>query len=188
MIEKYSNFKLWVGFFIDTRIGDNSLNPPSQSKAMKEKPKQQMRIWAMFCHLSALLAWILLLSLVILGIPLYLPLNILVPFIIWQFNKAKSPWIDFQGKEALNFQISLTFYSLIAIMISLLVMLTMCVIGVGSNRADNQIKIVLDGLIFVWFHLSAIALLLQLFIVNFAAFKAYHGEYYRYPLTIRVLR
>jgi len=188
MIEKYSNFKLWVGFFIDTKMGDESLNPPSQSKAMKEKPKQQMRIWAMFCHLSALLAWIFLFGLVFLGIPLYLPLNILVPFIIWQFNKAKSPWIDFQGKEALNFQISLTLYTLIVIVISLLVMLIMFVMGVTSNRAGNEVKIVLDGLIFVWSYLSEIMLLLQTFLVNFAAFKAYNGEHYRYPFTIRVLR
>jgi len=31
-------------------------------------------------------------------------------------------------------------------------------------------------------------LILQLFLVIFAAIKAYNGEHYRYPLTIRVLR
>lgn len=155
---------------------------------MREKPKKQMRIWAMFCHASALLAWLLLFFLVFLGIPLYLPLNILIPLIIWQFNKAKSPWIDFQGKEALNFQISLTFYTLIVIMISLLVMLIICAISLTTNQSGNEVKIVLDSLIFVWFSLTGIMLLLQLFLVNFAAFKAYNGEYYRYPLTIRLLR
>ncbi|AFY31523.1 DUF4870 domain-containing protein [Calothrix sp. PCC 7507] len=155
---------------------------------MREKPQQKMRIWAMFCHFSALLAWILLFSLVFIGIPFYLPLNILLPLIIWQFNKAKSPWIDFQGKEALNFQLSLTFYTLIIIIISLLVMLFICAIAVTNKRAGDEMKMVLDGLISVWFLITTIMLLLQLFLVNFAAFKAYHGDYYRYPLTIRVLR
>ncbi len=70
---------------------------------MKEKPKQQMRIWAMLCHFSALVGWILLFFLVFLGIPLYLPLNILPPLIIWHFKKSQYPWIDLQGKESLNF-------------------------------------------------------------------------------------
>ncbi|MBW4641445.1 MAG: DUF4870 domain-containing protein [Goleter apudmare HA4340-LM2] len=155
---------------------------------MREKPKQQMRVWAMFCHSSALLAWILLFFLVFLGIPLYLPLNILVPLLIWQFNKAKSPWIDFQGKEALNFQISLTLYTLAVIIISLLVILIICAIAMTTNQGGNQVKMVLDSLIFVWFSLTAIMLLLQLFLVNFAAVKAYNGEYYRYPFTMRLLR
>jgi uncharacterized protein len=155
---------------------------------MKDKPKQQMRIWAMFCHASALLAWILLFLLVFLGIPLYLPLNILLPLIIWQLNKVKSPWVDFQGKEALNFQISLTFYTLIVVIISLLVMLIICAFSLATNQAGNEVKMVLDSLIFVWFSLTIIMLLLQLFLVNFAAIKAYNGEHYRYPLTIRLLR
>ncbi len=110
---------------------------------MREKPKPQTRIWAMFCHLSALLAWMLLFLLVFLGIPLYLPFNILLPLIIWRFNKAKSPWVDFQGKESLNFQ---------------------------------------------WLVLTSAMIILQLFLVNFAALKAYNGEHYRYPWTIRFLR
>lgn len=77
---------------------------------MREKPKQQMRIWATFCHLSALLRWILLVFLVFIGIPLYLPLNLLAPLIIWRFKKKQYPWIDFQGKESINFQIFLTLY------------------------------------------------------------------------------
>ena len=31
-------------------------------------------------------------------------------------------------------------------------------------------------------------LVLQSFVVTFAAIKAYNGEHYRYPFTIRVLR
>jgi uncharacterized Tic20 family protein len=155
---------------------------------MREKPKQQMRIWAMFCHLSALLAWMLLFFLVFLGIPLYLPLNILLPLIIWRFNKAKSPWIDFQGKESLNFQISLTFYILIVIILSLLLMLTICGIALATNSTGKEVKSLLDALLMLWFVLTSSMIILQLFLVNFAALKAYKGEHYRYPWTIRFLR
>lgn len=155
---------------------------------MSEKPKQQMRIWAMLCHISALLAWLLLFFLVFIGIPLYLPLNLLAPLLIWRFKKVQYPWIDFQGKESLNFQISLTFYTLIVIILSLILVVTSCSIAVTSNSTVNEIKTTLDGLLIMFMSLILLVMLLQSFLVTFAAIKAYKGEHYRYPLTIRVLR
>ncbi|MFN6531293.1 DUF4870 domain-containing protein [Nostoc sp. ChiSLP03a] len=155
---------------------------------MKEKPKQQIRIWAMLCHLSALLGWILLGFLVFIGIPLYLPLNILPPFIIWHLKKSQYPWIDLQGKESLNFQISLTFYTFIAIAISLILVITSLSLAVTTNGSINQIKNTLDNLLIILMLLILFKLLLQSFVVTFAAVKAYNGEHYRYPFTIRVLR
>ncbi|MEH2206404.1 MAG: DUF4870 domain-containing protein [Nostoc sp.] len=155
---------------------------------MKEKPKQQMRIWAMLCHLSALLGWILLCFLVFLGIPLYLPLNILPPLIIWYFKKSQYPWIDLQGKESLNFQISLTFYTFVVITISLILVVTCLSLAVTTNGSINQIKNTFDNLLIILMSLILFKLLLQSFVVTFAAVKAYNGEHYRYPFTIRVLR
>ncbi|MBD2413821.1 hypothetical protein FACHB389_24305 [Nostoc calcicola FACHB-389] len=155
---------------------------------MRKKPKQQMRIWAMLCHLSALLAWILVLLLVFIGIPLYLPLNLFAPLMIWRFQKAKYAWIDFQGKESLNFQISLTFYTLIFIAISLLFVIVSFSLAVTTNNKVNEVKITLDSLLIVMISLISLVLILQSFLVTFAAIKAYNGEHYRYPLTIRVLR
>ncbi|MEH2232646.1 MAG: DUF4870 domain-containing protein [Nostoc sp.] len=155
---------------------------------MKEKPQQQMRIWAMLCHLSALLGWILLCFLVFLGIPLYLPLNVLPPLIVWHFKKAQYPWIDLQGKESLNFQISLSFYIFIAIAISLILVVTSLSLAVTTNGSINQIKNTLDNLLIILMSLILFKLLLQSFVVTFAAVKAYNGEHYRYPFTIRVLR
>ncbi|RCJ25188.1 hypothetical protein A6770_28010 [Nostoc minutum NIES-26] len=153
---------------------------------MRKKHKQQMRIWAMLCHISALLAWILLFSLVFLGIPLYLPLNIIAPLLIWRFKKSKYPWIDFQGKESLNFQISLTLYILILIIISLVIVLASFGIAVITNGAVD-IKTILNGLLLVWMGLIVILMLFQSLLGILAANKAYKGEHYRYPLTIRFL-
>lgn len=155
---------------------------------MREKPKQQMRIWAMLCHFSALLGWILLVFLVFFGIPLYLPLNLLAPLIIWRFKKVQYPWIDLQGKESLNFQMSLTIYTLIIIFISLFLILTSFSVAVTTNGSINQIKNTLDSLLIVLMSLFLFKLVLQSFVVTFAAIKAYNGEHYRYPLTVRILR
>lgn len=155
---------------------------------MREKPKQQMRIWAMLCHFSALLGWILLFSLVFIGIPVYLPLNLLVPVLIWRCKKVQYPWIDLQGKESINFQISLTLYTFIVIAISLILLLTSFSVAVTTNGSFNEIKTTLDSLLTVLMSLVIFKLVLQSFIVTFAAIKAYNGEHYRYPLTIRVLR
>lgn len=154
----------------------------------REKPKQQMRIWAMLCHLSALLAWIILCCFIFLGLPLFLPVNLVPPLMIWQFKKAQYPWIDLQGKEALNFQISLTFYTFIIIMISLFFMLTSFGLAVTSNESSNHVNTTLDSLLIVFMMFILFILSVQLFLVTFAGIKAYNGEHYRYPLTIRVLR
>ncbi|AVH72205.1 DUF4870 domain-containing protein [Nostoc sp. 'Lobaria pulmonaria (5183) cyanobiont'] len=155
---------------------------------MKEKPKQKMCIWVMLCHFSALVGWILLLFLVFLGIPLYLPLNILPPLIIWRFKKSQYPWINFQGKESLNFQMSLTFYTFIVITISLFIVLTSVSLAVTTNGSINEIRNTFNKLLSILMSLILFKLVLQSFVVTFAAIKAYNGEYYRYPCQIRVLR
>ncbi|MDZ8226220.1 DUF4870 domain-containing protein [Nostoc sp. ChiVER01] len=155
---------------------------------MREKPKQKMRIWATWCHLSALLGWILLVFLVFIGIPLYLPLNLLAPLIIWRLKKTQCPWIDFQGKESINFQISLTLSTLFVIGISLVILFTSFSIAVTTNASSDKIKNTLDNLLVILISLISFKLVLQSFVVSFASIKAYNGEHYRYPLTIRILR
>ncbi len=154
---------------------------------MKQTSQQQMRIWGMLCHLSAVGAWVLVIYLVVIGIPLFLPLNVIAPFVVWKYKRAQYPWIDFQGKESINFQMSLTLYTLIFIIISL------CIVFITGGLAliSNSIfllKLALNCLLTGLFLLTLFALSLQLFVVNFAAMKAYKGEHYRYPFTIRFLR
>ncbi|MEJ1933853.1 DUF4870 domain-containing protein, partial [Nostoc sp. NIES-2111] len=74
------------------------------------------------------------------------------------------------------------------IAISLLLVLASCSVAVTTNGQVNQVNTVLDGLLFIWMHFTIALLLLQLFLVTFAATKAYNGEHYRYPFTMRVLR
>ena len=70
---------------------------------MVEIDTNAQRNWSVFCHLSALVA--------LLGVPFG---NILGPLIIWLIKRNEMPLLDTEGKKALNFQISMTIYILIA--------------------------------------------------------------------------
>ncbi|WP_240688136.1 DUF4870 domain-containing protein [Pseudalkalibacillus hwajinpoensis] len=111
-------------------------------------PNQEARTWAMFAHLSALSGYL---------VPFG---NIVGPLIIWSIKRESDPFIDNQGKEALNFQISMTIYTLI--------------LGILS--------IVIIGLI-----LLPVLFIFHLVFIIIASVKSNQGETYRYPLTIRLV-
>jgi uncharacterized Tic20 family protein len=71
---------------------------------LPEGPSKDDRLWATFCHLAAFVGYI--------GVPFG---QILGPLIIWLIKKEESPFIDANGKKALNFQISIMIYMLASI-------------------------------------------------------------------------
>ena len=75
---------------------------------MESNYDDKERTWAMLCHLSALI--------VLLGIPFG---NILGPFIVWLFKKNRFPRIDKQGKESMNFQIAMSVYITVAVILAI---------------------------------------------------------------------
>ncbi|MBN2415611.1 DUF4870 domain-containing protein [bacterium] len=109
----------------------------------------QARQWGMLCHLSALSLFI--------GFPFG---NFLGPFIIWILKKDDHPFIDEQGKESLNYQISLFIYA--------------CAAGILFFAAG-------------WFLLILIGIAAIVFPV-IATVRASDGRHYRYPLTIRLIK
>ncbi len=68
-----------------------------------EQLNDDVRMWAMFCHLAGLAGF---------AIPVVLS-GIIAPLIVWQMKKDEHPFIDEHGKEALNFQISIPLYAMI---------------------------------------------------------------------------
>ena len=105
------------------------------------------KLWAMLCHLSALAGYV---------IPFG---NIIGPLIIWMMKKEEYALVDDQGKESLNFQISITIYVFISIVLIFLL------VGIP---------------------LLILIALFALVMMIIAGIKAYDGEKYRYPLTIRI--
>jgi hypothetical protein len=107
------------------------------------------RQWAMFTHLSALAGFV---------IPFG---NIIGPLVLWQIKKDQSAYIDYHGKEAVNFQISMTIYLAISFIL----------------------VFVLVGILL----LAVLGILTIVFLV-IAAIKANEGDYYVYPITMRFIK
>ncbi len=107
------------------------------------------RMWGMFCHLSALSGFV---------IPFG---NIIGPLIIYSMKKDEYAFVADQGKESLNFQISVLIYLMISGIAVLLIVGIFMLITVG---------------------------LLSLILTVVASVRANDGEYYRYPLCIRFIK
>ena len=68
---------------------------------MFDSMSHEEKTWGMICHLSAF--------------AFFIPFgHILGPLIVWLIKKEEFPFVNEQGKEALNFQISITIYSIFA--------------------------------------------------------------------------
>lgn len=124
-------------------------SPSTSPAASAHRPGVEERNWAMVCHLSTFAGYL---------IPLA---NIFAPLVIWALKREGNPLVDDQGKEAMNFQISITLYVMVALLFSLLL------IGIPFLLA---------------------LLLADLVFTLIAAIKAGDGETYRYPLTLRFIR
>jgi len=125
--------------------------------------------------------------------------NYIFPLLIWSTNKDKSEFIDFNGKQALNFQLSIFLYSLVLAMIAIPIILITIFSNVPmdsivNDRAfdENSLSVEnITGIVIV----AIIAILLfvvlkvaEFFLIIFASIKASNGENYKYPLTIPFLK
>ncbi|HEY9295799.1 MAG TPA: DUF4870 domain-containing protein [Phormidium sp.] len=146
---------------------------------------QEIRNWGMWAHLSSL-AWI---PLMFIGFS-FPVLNIIGPLIVWFYKRKDHEFIDEQGKESLNFQLSFTLYNFI---ISLILVLVGVIIGLTLLTAPTQPDATQTGgsalgLVGFSFLLAIILAIANLILVTMAARKAKKGDFYRYPLTIRFLK
>ena len=123
------------------------------------------RSWCIGLHLSGL-------SGIILGWSL---MHIIVPLVIWLIKRADSPEIDATGKEVLNFQISYSIYSLIAIFLCW-VAGVLCLVLIGLALLPLAF-LLLGGIVLTW-----------LVCMIIASVKASNGQEYHFPMTIRFLK
>jgi len=114
------------------------------------------RMWAMFCHLAGLAGFV---------IPVIIS-GIIAPLVVWQIKKDEHPFIDEHGKEAVNFQISISLYTVIGIIVCLIT----CI-----------------GAVLIPFIAVALGVIDLIFLL-IAAVKANNGEHYRYPISIRFIK
>lgn len=108
---------------------------------------QDVRNWAMAAHLAAYSVFLV-------------PIPVIGPVIVWAVKRDEHPFIDHHGREAVNFNLSVLIYAVVAA-VSLLLL----------------VGVVLLPLVFLlWFIVTIVA-----------ALKAAAGEWYRCPMTIRFL-
>jgi uncharacterized protein len=115
---------------------------------------QDERTWGMACHLAALAMFVV----PSIG-------NILGPLIVWLIQKDKYPFVDSQGKEALNFNISVTIYAYALGILSLtIVALLITVPAITALGVFWLVEVIM------------------------ATVRANQGEPWKYPLTIQFIK
>ena len=115
--------------------------------------------------------------------------HIITPLIAWQTLKDRSPFLDTQGKEAVNFNLSYTLYSFILTLA--LIPLAIGTFFTNFNNLDtfnfnlnmpNMFGFIGIGAVSGILYVAGIAL------VIIAAIKAKEGENYNYPFTIKFIK
>ena len=117
--------------------------PAEQPAAPAADIPSDARTMAMLCHLLAIFT------------------SFIGPLIVWLVKKDDHPFINEQGKEALNFQITMVLASIAA---GLLIM-----VCIGA------------------FLLPAVQVVNLVFCI-IATIKANNGEHYRYPICLRLVK
>jgi uncharacterized protein len=125
--------------------------PPNPYPDSGREMDPSARMWGMFCHLAAFAGLV----------PAVLVVGCVIgPLVVWLLKKNEYPFVDEQGKEAVNFQIT---------MLLILLALPLTCIGVVLMPAVPIVDFIL---------------------VVIAAIKADDGIHYRYPypLIIRFIK
>ena len=120
---------------------------PPADHPQPDRLQTEARTWAMLTHLSALVGFI--------GVPFG---HLIGPLIVWSIKKDQFPLVDDQGKESLNFQLSMTIYGIVALILLF---------------------------VLIGFPLLITLILADLVFVIIASVEANQGRLYRYPITIR---
>src|SRR5687768_15905051 len=123
----------------------NTVPPVAEQKFDKGPPTKDNLTMAMLCHLLGGIA------------------GIIGALIMWLIKKDDHPFIDDQGKESVNFQLT----NLIAQLVGLVIVFASC------------------GFLFF---IPLVIYVLQLVFAIMGAVQANQGQWYRYPINIRFIK
>ena len=132
------------------------------------------RMWAAGAHLLALL--LALLTSWVAGVA-----GMLGALAVWMIKRDQSSFVADHAREAVNFNLSMFIYACAAAILGfVLIGATVLTLGLGiivTGPIGIVLLLAIAGIAGLWLVCSVIAIV-----------KAYNGEPYRYPLTIRLLR
>ncbi len=132
-----------------------SIPPPHDSGAPHNGvtgPSKEERTMAMICHLLPFSGFL---------VPAIPVLNIVAPLVLWLIKKDSMPFVDQQGKEVLNFQITVSIAMFVCLITIWLILPLILMFGIA---------------------IAAIVLTIM------GAIKANDGVAYRYPFTLRLIK
>jgi uncharacterized Tic20 family protein len=130
--------------------------------------------------------------------------NYIFPIVIWSSKKDKSEFIDFHGKQVLNFQLSMFLYTLILGLIAVPIFLATIFNSISVNNLINDHHFMFNHFNFHHFSIENISGIIivgliaffilislkvaEFFLIIYASLKTANGERYKYPLTIPFLK
>lgn len=123
--------------------------PPATPPGARQLSDKDARTFGMLAHLAAFSGFV---------IPFG---HLLGPLLVWLIKREEHPFVDDQGRESFNFQLSMSLYYVIG------VVLLLVLIGF----------LVLPALV-----------LFSIVVTMMGAIRANAGERFRYPLCIRFIR
>ena len=120
----------------------------------------EARQFAMFIYISSFLG-------------LLIPLgNLIAPLVLWLMKKESHPFIDDQGKEVINFQLSVLIVFAGLLILNMLLILT----------------VILSPLVFLTGLLMFALFVYVVIITIMGAVKAKEGVHFRFPYTVRLIK
>jgi uncharacterized Tic20 family protein len=142
-------------------VADPTTHPDSPGTRLVDgEAAEWERTYASWTHLGCLIGDIVAAFSANIGIPLI----VLLALVLWLVKRDQSPFVDDHGREALNFQISLTLYTFVLLPVAalltcgvgLLLILPIAALGIiGTAQASGAAR---------------------------------RGEYYRYPACLRLVK
>ena len=125
--------------------------------------------------------------------------NYIFPIVIWSSTKDKSEYINVQGKNAINFQLSLFLYSMVLGVIAFPILFMTVLKNVSFTTLFNNNEWILSDLNFA--NLTGIVVValtaavcfftlkvVEFFLIIYASVKSSNGEDFQYPLTIPFIK
>lgn len=101
------------------------------------------------------------------------------PLVIWESKKRESDFLDKNGKEAINFNLSFLLYTFV---------LGISILPFAFRSIFSEIHhIDLFGMISMGSIIGVLAMI-KFVLIILAAIKANQGEVYKYPLTIKFIK
>jgi uncharacterized protein len=121
--------------------------------------------------------------------------NYIFPIIIWSSKKNESEFVDYNGKQVLNFQLSMFLYTLLLLLISIPILIFTVLKNIPFEGTFTHHDLVFDNLDtsnitgVVILAITALILfgflkVIEFILIIYGAVKASNGEQYKYPLSI----